>query len=676
MRRSFVTALMLFITTLSSLGAQSFFVDSNPFTLKNDPIRVGMDEFERKLDAIRAEREPIGLVLSGGSARAFAHIGVLAAMEAVGVRPDYIVANSMGAIVALLYAAGYSPADIERLVAGTDLASMFEPVIPLRGGLLDARKFEAAMRTLLGGDRDLADLPIPIIIVTEDLKTRRPVHIASGDFAQVLTASFALPAFFEPVDMGELRLSDGGVTNLVPVAAAAAYSSKVIAATALYDRDLNLSNPLVVLGRAIDIGKTRQAITEMEKFRPVVIRCEVEDVSFMDFDKAEMLVRRGKSSAERSMDEVLAMVGDDRPQALAPLMRAQRTAEVSSFIKSRERMAVDLRPTPEFSVKPELRLFDEMEGGSPFLEDERFIGAGAHLAFGRTDVSLGGLYRFDSGFENPFALSAGLKTAPFNAGVLSSRFYLSGDPAEADYELTGDADFVSVLSALPLPRFVPRLIADGAFRMTDDASAGTDAAGRDAADSTAWYVEGGIGFHPRGDATGAQHRFAVMGELDTLWRIDDLENSGPAWKAKLRAGFPGFLEARGRFTGRWALEGPGTRILENDGYRGALDDEEEVGRAAPVVAVSNFELAVGSGDTSLSFAELALFRAVQLAAYFDTAYTGEGFDELRSSSTGGLSLSADLSFLGLAPIGFSAFGGVSLDGESWVAGFRIGRFFN
>jgi len=90
-----------------------------------EPVFLGKTIFLQRLEertAARAAagssvpRPPLGLVLCGGSARAYAHIGVLKALEQAGIYPDFIVASSMGAIVGMLYAAGYSPDDIQMLI--------------------------------------------------------------------------------------------------------------------------------------------------------------------------------------------------------------------------------------------------------------------------------------------------------------------------------------------------------------------------------------------------------------------------------------------------------------------------------------------------------------------------------------------------------------------------------
>ena len=139
------------------------------------PIRYGEEAFLARIQARTGGlRTPVGLVLSGGSARAFAHIGVLRRLEEAGIVPDFIVANSMGSIIGLLYAAGLSPGQIYQLVSSTDLGRLFEPVLPLGGGILDPGRFSDLIRLYLG-DLRLEDLPIPILVACEDLKTKRAI---------------------------------------------------------------------------------------------------------------------------------------------------------------------------------------------------------------------------------------------------------------------------------------------------------------------------------------------------------------------------------------------------------------------------------------------------------------------------------------------------------------------
>lgn len=260
------------------------------------PIVYGEEVFLEKLE--KSEREqPLGLVLSGGSARAFAHIGVLQYLEEQGIIPDFIVANSMGSIVGLLYSAGLSPEQMYQLVTDTDFSTLFSMKLPTKGGLLDVSAFSDYIFAFLG-DLRLEELEIPIIVVCEDLVTKRTIHVAEGDFYEILEASFALPVYFDPIKWNGHRLIDGGITNLLHLGIAYAYTDEVIVSTAFYDNpNLNLANPITILNVSIDIAKRRAGVEELISFDPTLIRCAVEEFSFMDFSKLTEIYEAGYDSA-------------------------------------------------------------------------------------------------------------------------------------------------------------------------------------------------------------------------------------------------------------------------------------------------------------------------------------------------------------------------------------------
>ena len=106
--------------------------------LTDIPVYYGEEYFLERLNSRSSEEPPLGLVFSGGAARAFAHIGVLKKMEEENIYPDFIVANSMGSVVALLYAAGFSPDMIEEMMLDYDTRDLFQLKMPLDGGVLDS----------------------------------------------------------------------------------------------------------------------------------------------------------------------------------------------------------------------------------------------------------------------------------------------------------------------------------------------------------------------------------------------------------------------------------------------------------------------------------------------------------------------------------------------------------
>ncbi|MDD3425149.1 patatin-like phospholipase family protein [Sphaerochaeta sp.] len=295
--KKFLAMLLLVCMAVSTLAG----MDADDILSADLPVAYGDAQFrQRVLERTKGERSPVGLVLSGGSARAFAHIGVLKYLEEQDIVVDFIISNSMGSIVGLMYAAGLSPDQILESITGVSIQSLFDTTLPLQGGFLDSARFLAKVASILGPDLKLETLPIPIIVINEDLVTKRQIHISEGDYYTILRGSFALPVYFPPVEFRGHLLLDGGVTNIVPVDLAYEYADSVIVSTTFYDVDtLNLKNPLTVLNVSLDIGKRRRGVEELKRSLDDVIwiRNDVEDVSFMEFSKVDYLAQKGYESA-------------------------------------------------------------------------------------------------------------------------------------------------------------------------------------------------------------------------------------------------------------------------------------------------------------------------------------------------------------------------------------------
>ncbi len=358
--------------------------------LASTPIVYGEEGFLARIQArTGGSREPVGLVLSGGSARAFAHIGVLKRMEEAGIVPDFIVANSMGSIIGLLYAAGLSPDQMYGLVSGTELNALFEPIFPVAGGIIDPRRFSDLLHLYLG-DLRLEDLPIPILVACEDLRSKREIRLAEGDFITVMEASYALPVFFPPVAYGNHLLIDGGITNLVPLGIAMEYSDEVIVSSTFYDaKGLNLRNPLIVLNTSIDIGKRRAGVVDLLK-RPeaIWIRCDVESFSFMAFDRVDELVALGYASADAVSGRLEAL----EHGGIDPELGVVRNEYAAAIAKARSAWAPFERAP---SKRPLLSLTGRVRstafpGDAYYLKDTIFMGGSLGFRWGPLELALDG----------------------------------------------------------------------------------------------------------------------------------------------------------------------------------------------------------------------------------------------------------------------------------------------
>lgn len=430
-----VIAILLVAFSVGVVGAQDSseiptLNNSNNVLSSTVPVVYGDTNFrERILQRTKGERDPIGLVLSGGSARAFAHIGVLRYIEEQGIVPDFIISNSMGSIVGILYAAGFSPEQIFSLSSQLDISQLFDLSWPLAGGFLDTSRFSSLVAAYLGEELKLEELPIPVMIVSEDLVTKRQVRIMEGDVLTVFDAAFALPVYFPPVEYRGHLLVDGGMTNLVPLEIAYEYTDTTIVSTTFYEgQDINLRNALSVLNISIDLGKRREGVAALQKHPDTIwIRCDVEDFSFMDFGAIEDLTERGYTSA--SLHE----------EALNGLDARGTTAEIRQFrssFSSREEQVLRnyqlYKRVPQHSLSQQLfmgiRSFNYVDD-QWYLRDDSIFGLMYNLRWKDLWLSLHGGMGWKT--FSPMAVypgvSAGISIQPIAPLLLEADFVVASD---------------------------------------------------------------------------------------------------------------------------------------------------------------------------------------------------------------------------------------------------------
>jgi NTE family protein len=212
--------------------------------------------------SLERERPTIALVLSGGGARGASHIGILQVFEELRIPIDYVTGNSMGAIVGGFYAAGYSPDQLEEELTSIDWIDIFRDLparqyLPFRRkqdtrdfrvgmrlsfdrkgfhfptALVQAQKLDLMLQRLgmpVWDVRNFDDLPLPFRSVATDIETGEAVILGEGSLHRAIQASMAVPGAFAPVDMGDLLLVDGMVSNNIPIDAALAFEPDIVIA--------------------------------------------------------------------------------------------------------------------------------------------------------------------------------------------------------------------------------------------------------------------------------------------------------------------------------------------------------------------------------------------------------------------------------------------------------------
>ncbi len=288
------------------------------------------------------ERPKIGLVLGGGGAKGFAHIGTLKLIDSLNIPIDYIVGTSIGGIAGGLYSIGYSGDDLEKLVHETDWEEIFSDtperqLLPyfvrkesgryqltfgLRGfkpmpprGLINGQKISLLLSSLTFPYENVEDfdhLPIPFRPVAVDLVTGNEVILRSGSLAKALRATMAIPTVFSPVDWGDSLLVDGGLLNNLPVDVIKEMGADIVIA-------VDLSSPLKSrqeLGSAIEILEQTISIYDREKWTRNVRQADIflhPDLALFtaaDFAEEEIdqILAAGECEARAHLDEFIELV--------------------------------------------------------------------------------------------------------------------------------------------------------------------------------------------------------------------------------------------------------------------------------------------------------------------------------------------------------------------------------
>jgi NTE family protein len=156
-----------------------------------------------------------GIVLSGGGARGFSHLGVLQALNEAGIFPDAISGVSSGAIAGVFYADGYKPVEILNLLSGNKRLDYMSFAMPNYGLMEMTGLLKILSRYLTA--RSFEELKIPLFVAATNLNYGKITYFSSGDLINVIVASSSIPVLFKPTIINSLEYVDGGVIDNLPI---------------------------------------------------------------------------------------------------------------------------------------------------------------------------------------------------------------------------------------------------------------------------------------------------------------------------------------------------------------------------------------------------------------------------------------------------------------------------
>ena len=276
----------------------------------------------------------ITLALGGGGSKGNSHIGVLRRLEKEGVRIRAVAGTSFGGLIAVLYALGYTPDELEELFASAD-QSQFYGHAPNDGPSLMGLAGVTRLLEEKIGDKTFSDLKIPCVLTAVDLRSGQEVLLKEGRLVDAMLATIAMPGVFPARYIDGLELIDGGTLDPVPVAPARMLAPRLPVVAVVLTMPMGIpaqswrlpfqkywAGRLVssllsktrydsvwdVFSRSLDI--TSRAVTQyrLEMDRPeVIIRPQVYDIETLDVVDVHDVVQRGEAAAEAALPQLRSL---------------------------------------------------------------------------------------------------------------------------------------------------------------------------------------------------------------------------------------------------------------------------------------------------------------------------------------------------------------------------------
>ncbi|MBV6494918.1 MAG: esterase [Acidobacteria bacterium] len=255
-------------------------------------------------------RKKVGIALSGGGARGFAHVGALKVLFENDIPIDFIAGTSAGSIVGAAIAAGISPKELEAIAAKIRYSTVVAPTASRFGVLSNYRLGKFVEKKF--GVRDFADLKIPLSVTAYDVVKNEGVIISSGDLASAVRASSAVPQLFTPVRRGGKLLIDGGAFSPLPARTAREMGADIVIGVDLTACGASFGNPPksslgILIRSSLAILKT--ASTGQHADADVVISPEIAEFSMFNIRPFREMIERGEIAAHGQLENIKRLLG-------------------------------------------------------------------------------------------------------------------------------------------------------------------------------------------------------------------------------------------------------------------------------------------------------------------------------------------------------------------------------
>jgi NTE family protein len=242
----------------------------------------------------------IGLVLSGGGARGFAHLGLMQALNEAGIYPDVISGTSAGALVGVLYADGYTPKEILEIMNSGSRLDFMRPAMP-REGLLQLNGIHKILKAHLRA-KTFKELKIPMFVTATDINNGKAVYFSQGQLLDPVIASASIPVLFQPVKINDISYVDGGVLDNLPVHPIED-KCKILVGSFVNPVGYieKISGLISIAERTFMLSMSKEVVEKIKKFNLFVAPLELRNYKILDPEKASELFLVGYKATKEKL---------------------------------------------------------------------------------------------------------------------------------------------------------------------------------------------------------------------------------------------------------------------------------------------------------------------------------------------------------------------------------------
>ncbi len=262
----------------------------------------------KKQKPVIGRRVKLGLALGGGGGLGIAHIGVIKALEELGIVPSFVAGTSAGSVIGAMYASGLNSAQMTEIAKTVKVKDIRNSSFLLKPS--SAENIEEILNDVFKKELVFSELKVPFTAVSCDMRTGKEMDINYGSVAKAVAGSCAVPGVFKPVVYNDMHLVDGGLKNNLPTDVVRKMGANVVIAVELnYSRGFGTDSLslLKILGNAIGIMMSATVESKLA-LADIVLQPDLKNFSKMNLDDIDGRIAMGYNSVMAAKAEIFSLI--------------------------------------------------------------------------------------------------------------------------------------------------------------------------------------------------------------------------------------------------------------------------------------------------------------------------------------------------------------------------------